>query len=153
MDRLVSGVVLQVRRQRAAVGVRLPADLTDERALPAVGLLVAPQSTGPREGFTTNAAAVRFEAGVASHVGLNVLVVFAADVTNVACFFVRLQMLGQRFRQQQVFPTDSTDRLRQVTLNVFRQTGLSLKRLPADFTAERRPSPDVLCLRFQPWTV
>lgn len=81
---------LQVCCQRAAIGVRLPADLTDEWTLPAVGLPVAAQSTGPRERFTANATVVRFEAGVTSHVGLDVLVLFATDVTNVTCSFVCL---------------------------------------------------------------
>ena len=85
-----------VHRQSAVIDERLPTELADVRSLPTVDPLVAPQSTGPREGFTTDAAAVRFDTGVTPHVGLDVLVGFTADVTNLTCVSVSLQMVYQR---------------------------------------------------------
>lgn len=98
VGRFVSGVVPDVRRQSAVIDERLPAELADVRPLAAVDPLVAPQGSGPREGFTADAAAVRFDAGVTPHVSLNVLIRFSADVTDLSGFSVALQVVRQRLR-------------------------------------------------------
>lgn len=95
VGRFVSGVVLDVRQQSAVVDECLPAELAYIGSLPGVDPLVAPQGTGPRVGLPTGAAAVRFDPGVSPHVGLNVLVGFPADVTDLTGVSVSLQVVFQ----------------------------------------------------------
>lgn len=128
-------MVPNVGRQRAALGERLPADLTDVRPLPAVDPPVPPQSAGSREGLPADAAGVRFDARVAPHVGLYVLEGVAADVANLTFLPVALKVVGQSFGRQQTLATDSTDRLRRVALGMFPKISSAPKSLPTDFAA------------------
>lgn len=82
MGRFVSGVVPDVRRQSTVIDERLSTKFTDVRPFSGVDPLVAPQGTEPWKGFTADAAAVWFEAGVTPHVSLNVLVGFTTDVAD-----------------------------------------------------------------------
>lgn len=92
MGGFVSSVVPDVSGQSAVIDERLPTELADVWSLPAVDPLVSPQSAGPWEGLTADAAAVRFDTCVASHVGLNVLVGFPTDVTDFTSISVSLQV-------------------------------------------------------------
>lgn len=90
MGWFVSGVVPDVRCQSTVIDERLSTELTDVRSLPGVDPLVAPQGAEPGKGFTADAAAVWFDAGVTPHVSLNVLVGFTADVADFTGFSVTL---------------------------------------------------------------
>lgn len=93
----VSGVVPDVQGESAVIDERLATELADIWSLPTVDSLVAPQSTRPRKGLPADTAVVRFDACVAPHVSLNVLVGFPAYVTDFAGVSVTLQMLCERF--------------------------------------------------------
>lgn len=93
MGWFVSGVVPDVSGQSAIIYERLPAELANVRSLPAVDPLVAPQSTRPWERLTADATAIRFDAGVTPHVGLDVLVGFSTDVTDFTSISVSLQVV------------------------------------------------------------
>lgn len=88
-------MVSDVRRQSAIIDESLPTEFADVRPLTTVDPLVAPQSTGPREAFPADATAVWFNTGVAAHVGVNVLVGFAADVADLPGVSVGLQVVDQ----------------------------------------------------------
>lgn len=90
-------VAPDVGRQRSVIDERLPTELADVWSLPAVDPPVAPQGPGPGEGFTADAAGVRFDAGVTPHVGLNVLIGSTTDVTDLTHVSVDLQVVHQGF--------------------------------------------------------
>lgn len=96
VGRFVSGVIPDVRSQSAIIDERLPAELADVGPLAAVDPLVAPQGAGPREALPADVAAVWFDAGMAPHVRLDVLVGLTTDVTDAAGVSVRLQVVHQR---------------------------------------------------------
>lgn len=58
-------------------------------------LLVAPQSSGSGETLVADAAAVRFDPSVASHMCLHVLETLTADAAGPAGLSVRLQVSQQ----------------------------------------------------------
>lgn len=69
--------------------------LTDVRSFPTVDLLVAPQCSGSGEAFVADAAVVRLDPCVASHMRFHVLETFAADAAGPAGLSVRLQVSQQ----------------------------------------------------------
>ena len=60
------------------------------RSLPGVDLFVAPQGSRSREALVTDAAAVRFDPCVASHVRLHVLEHLSTDAAGPTRLSVRL---------------------------------------------------------------
>lgn len=140
MGRFYPGVVPDVRRQSTVIDKRLPTEFTDIRALPTVDPPVAPQSTGPWERLSTDAAVVRFDAGVTPHVGLDVLIGSTTNVTDFTGVPVGLQVVRQHLRWWKSITADTADRFCRVALGVFPQAAVTLKRLAADFAATRRLS-------------
>lgn len=113
---------------RVPLIVDLPADL-----------LVAPQGSGSREGLVADAAAVRLDPRVASHVRLHVLKGLPTDAAGAAGLPVRLQVGQQTIRGVQLLSTDPADGLGPpaVRLSVFPQEASAVEGLATDPAAQR----------------
>lgn len=116
---------------RVLLIVNLPADL-----------LVAPQGSGSRERLVADAAAVRLDPRVASHVRLHVLKGLPTDAAGAAGLPVRLQVGQQTSRRVQLLSTDAADGLRPpaVRLSVFPQEASAVEGLTTN-PAAQRPGP------------
>lgn len=100
--------------------------------------LVLPQCSRSGEAFAADGAAVRFVAGVAPHVRIDVLKTLPTDVTLPASLFVRLQVSQQTVRRVELLSTNATHvGVVAVCLCVSPQEAPTVKEIITDFAAER----------------
>lgn len=124
--------------QGAALDEGLAAVLADMWPLATVNLLVAPECSGSGEAFGTDAAAVRFDAGVTAHVRLHVLELLPTDAAGATGLTVRLQVSQQSIRGVELVAADTADvgGVPAVRLSVFPQEATAVEGITADSAAE-----------------
>lgn len=106
---------LQVVLEQLVLSEGLSTDLTDVECLPAVDLLVPPQSSGSGEALVADVTAEWFDSCVTPHVCLHVLKCLPTDLTGPAAAIglsVRSEVVDQTVRGLEVSATDSTETLR-----------------------------------------
>lgn len=88
-----SSVALDVGCQSSIFNEHLSTELADVWSLPSVDPPVAPEGSRPWEGLPTDAAGIRFDAGVTLHVSLDVLETFSTDVADLPGVSVDLEVV------------------------------------------------------------